>query len=121
MDTFGRLPNEVNDYIKSLYNAPMMTLEHSGPDCYLCITYPTNAFKILIHKRRFNDGFNLTNLEQFIENRTKYIYRYDNNLIIDINTDIHITIDKVNHIILSIEYLDQLMEIFTQYYNLIKT
>jgi hypothetical protein len=125
MDTFGRLPNEINEYIKKLYDDPIITLEKVDDQYYLCICYPTNKIKLLLIPYIRHDfyEYRMEQFQKFITEKKLY-YHYQvyphHKICIIVDTLITIRINKMHNITLAITCLDQLIEVLTQYYNICK-
>lgn len=127
MDTFGRLPNEINDYIKKLYDDPIIALEKEDNKHYLCICYPTNKIKLLLipyHKGCMFYEPEMRDFEKFIIEKKLYshyqVYPDPIQLLIKVDTSIIIRLNNMHYITLNITCLDQLIEVLTQYYNICK-
>jgi hypothetical protein len=130
LDTFGRTPNEINNYIKELYNTPQIFFTQEYGKFNLHIKYPYSeqifCFQIEIYKN--NDGVQCVNfdrLNEFIDdlkNKRPSYYEYNFNSYQNFSI-------RVNHSIiikqllytthLHINHLDQIIEAFTKYKDML--
>jgi hypothetical protein len=135
MDTFGRTPEEINQYIKELYNTPQIyfteNLKLNKYELHIKYPYSEHIFRlsIRIEENQWGKEYNnLNKLNKFINNLTSKCYNiciYSNTYSICEYFSIYVYKDKIiinqlaHETILDINNLDQIVDAFTKYRDML--
>jgi hypothetical protein len=129
MDSFGRLLDDVLQYVRTLYYLPIITLEEiDNKYYYIIIKFPYGTCKFELFE--LYDGYNmnyyyrlLKALRESIDRITnlqgshKFLF-FDRAIFIKINTTISISNNaRINTLTIPIECKDALVSVLNQYYD----
>lgn len=131
MDSFGRLPDDVLQYVRTLYFLPIITLDEINNIYYIVIKFPygTCKFELFELYNRYNIKYNyrlLKSLRECIDciNNVQGKFKislFDRAIFIKINTTIAISnTSRMDTLILPIECKDALVSVLNQYYDKIE-